>query len=172
MADDMNLRVLVVDDEPAIRRFLRVSLGAHGCTVFEAVNGQEALWEGQERHFGSETVEVLDLLHVTPRLWQAAHVFHKEGSHEAAGFVRARLLRVLRGEVKGVVTGLRRQGTLAKLPAAKAKQLRKVCRYLKANEGRMRRGAGRCLARTSCRFPRTALSAWRWNITRSYRWRN
>ena len=40
---DMNLRVLVVDDEPAIRRFLRVSLGAHGCTVFEASNGQEAL---------------------------------------------------------------------------------------------------------------------------------
>ena len=40
---DMNLRVLVVDDEPAIRRFLRVSLGAHGCTVFEATNGQEAL---------------------------------------------------------------------------------------------------------------------------------
>jgi two-component system, OmpR family, KDP operon response regulator KdpE len=40
---DMNLRVLVVDDEPAIRRFLRVSLGAHGCTVFEAINGQEAL---------------------------------------------------------------------------------------------------------------------------------
>jgi len=40
---DMNLRVLVVDDEPAIRRFLRVSLGAHGSTVFEASNGQEAL---------------------------------------------------------------------------------------------------------------------------------
>jgi len=40
---DMNLRVLIVDDEPAIRRFLRVSLGAHGCTVFEATNGQEAL---------------------------------------------------------------------------------------------------------------------------------
>ena len=39
----MNLRVLVVDDEPAIRRFLRVSLGAHGYTVFDAVNGQEAL---------------------------------------------------------------------------------------------------------------------------------
>jgi two-component system KDP operon response regulator KdpE len=40
---DTNLRVLVVDDEPAIRRFLRVSLGAHGYVVFEAVNGQEAL---------------------------------------------------------------------------------------------------------------------------------
>ena len=29
-------RVLVVDDEPAIRRFLRVSLAAHGYAIFEA----------------------------------------------------------------------------------------------------------------------------------------
>ena len=37
------LRVLVVDDEPAIRRFLHTSLTAHDYTVFEAANGQEAL---------------------------------------------------------------------------------------------------------------------------------
>ena len=37
------LRVLVVDDEPAIRRFLRVSLTAHEYTVFESTCGQEAL---------------------------------------------------------------------------------------------------------------------------------
>jgi two-component system KDP operon response regulator KdpE len=36
-------RVLVVDDEPAIRRFLRTSLAAHDYTVFEAVNGRAAL---------------------------------------------------------------------------------------------------------------------------------
>lgn len=36
-------RVLVVDDEPAIRRFLRVSLSAHGYVVFEASDGQGAL---------------------------------------------------------------------------------------------------------------------------------
>jgi two-component system KDP operon response regulator KdpE len=36
-------RVLVVDDEPAIRRFLRVSLSAHGYAVFEADSGQAAL---------------------------------------------------------------------------------------------------------------------------------
>jgi two-component system KDP operon response regulator KdpE len=36
-------RVLVVDDEPAIRRFLCTSLTAHDYSVFEAVNGQEAL---------------------------------------------------------------------------------------------------------------------------------
>jgi two-component system KDP operon response regulator KdpE len=37
------LRVLVVDDERAIRRFLRVSLSAHGHKVFEAETGQEGL---------------------------------------------------------------------------------------------------------------------------------
>jgi two-component system KDP operon response regulator KdpE len=35
--------VLVVDDEKAIRRFLRASLTAHGYTVFEASSGQEGL---------------------------------------------------------------------------------------------------------------------------------
>jgi two-component system KDP operon response regulator KdpE len=37
------LRVLVVDDEPAIRRFLRASLGAQGYQVTEASNGKAAL---------------------------------------------------------------------------------------------------------------------------------
>ncbi len=36
-------RVLVVDDELAIRRFLHTSLTAHDYTVFEAVNGGSAL---------------------------------------------------------------------------------------------------------------------------------
>ncbi len=37
------MRVLVVDDEPAIRRFLRTSLTAQGYQVSEASNGQTAL---------------------------------------------------------------------------------------------------------------------------------
>jgi two-component system, OmpR family, KDP operon response regulator KdpE len=37
------LRVLVVDDEPAIRRFLRLSLGAEGHQVNEAADGRSAL---------------------------------------------------------------------------------------------------------------------------------
>lgn len=37
------VRVLVVDDERAIQRFLQISLTAHGHTVFEATSGQEAL---------------------------------------------------------------------------------------------------------------------------------
>ena len=37
------LRVLVVDDEPQIRRFLRTSLSAHGYAVIEAACGKEAI---------------------------------------------------------------------------------------------------------------------------------
>ncbi len=36
-------RVLVVDDEPAIRRFLHTSLSAHGYSVFEAADGHDGL---------------------------------------------------------------------------------------------------------------------------------
>jgi two-component system KDP operon response regulator KdpE len=38
-----SIRVLIVDDEPQIRRFLRTSLGAHGYRVIEASCGQEAM---------------------------------------------------------------------------------------------------------------------------------
>jgi two-component system KDP operon response regulator KdpE len=37
------VRVLIVDDEPAIRRFLRTTLAAHGYDIFEAADGQSAL---------------------------------------------------------------------------------------------------------------------------------
>lgn len=40
---EMGQRVLVVDDEASIRRYLRTALSAQGFTVYEAVNGQDAL---------------------------------------------------------------------------------------------------------------------------------
>ena len=47
-------------------------------------DGQESLWEARHRHLPKKnSTDILDLLHVTPRLWQAAHVFCREGSQEA-----------------------------------------------------------------------------------------
>jgi two-component system KDP operon response regulator KdpE len=37
------VRILIVDDEPAILRFLRAGLGSHGYVILEAENGQKAL---------------------------------------------------------------------------------------------------------------------------------
>lgn len=36
-------RILVIDDEPQIRKFLRISLGSHGYQVIEAARGQEGV---------------------------------------------------------------------------------------------------------------------------------
>ncbi len=41
----MGLKVLIVDDEISIRRFLRVALSGQGFTVFEAATGESALLE-------------------------------------------------------------------------------------------------------------------------------
>src|SRR5207302_11462359 len=81
--------------------------------------------------------DILDLLDVKPRLWEAAHVFYPEGSDAAEAFARKRILRVLRGEVAGVVQGLRRMGTQWGLKGAKKKTLAQVCAYLSKNRGRM-----------------------------------
>jgi two-component system KDP operon response regulator KdpE len=41
--NEIGLRVLVVDDERAIRRYLHAALNAQGYTVYEASNGKDAL---------------------------------------------------------------------------------------------------------------------------------
>ena len=43
MSTDRLARILVVDDEPQIRKFLRISLSAHGYEVIEAARGEEAV---------------------------------------------------------------------------------------------------------------------------------
>jgi two-component system, OmpR family, KDP operon response regulator KdpE len=53
-----DLNILVVDDEPAIRRFLRASLGAHGYTITEAVSGEDALRVVATSH---QDIVILDL---------------------------------------------------------------------------------------------------------------
>ncbi len=52
------LRILIVDDERAIRRFLRAALSSHGYQVFEAENGQMALSAAAENR---PDVVILDL---------------------------------------------------------------------------------------------------------------
>jgi hypothetical protein len=101
-------------------------------------DGQEALWDARARHLPAGGVDILDLLHVTPRLWQAAHVFHKEGSDAAEVFVRERCLRVLQGQVAGVIRGLREMATKHGLTGSRQKTISQICGYFKKNQERMR----------------------------------
>jgi hypothetical protein len=102
-------------------------------------DGQETLWQAvQEQLPARNAVDILDLLHVTPRLWKAAHVFHAEKSQEAETFVRLRLLRVLQGKAKDVIRGLREMATKRELTGSKKKTVREICGYLENNLERMR----------------------------------
>jgi two-component system, OmpR family, KDP operon response regulator KdpE len=56
--DESRLRILIVDDERAIRRFLNTALTAHGYAVHEATTGAEALAEVVDCH---PDVMILDL---------------------------------------------------------------------------------------------------------------
>ena len=51
-------KILIVDDEPAIRKFLSISLGASGYEVLEAVSGKEAL---EKAAFTHPDLIILDL---------------------------------------------------------------------------------------------------------------
>jgi len=101
-------------------------------------DGQAALWTARRSWLPQRAVDILDLLHVTPRLWKAAQVFHREGSPEAEEFVRERLLRVLQGKAAGVICGLREMATKRDLHGGKKKTISTVCAYLEANLQRMR----------------------------------
>ena len=111
---------------------------AAGKPLVYLCDGQEALWDARYGWLSERAIDILDLLHVTPRLWQAAHVFHKEGSQQAEDFVRDRVLRVLQGKAAGVIRGLREMATKHELVGARKKTIAKVCGYLEANLERMR----------------------------------
>lgn len=58
MLEQSNLRVLIVDDEKAIRNFLKTSLSSYGYSIFEAATGKSALEEAVDVH---PDVIILDL---------------------------------------------------------------------------------------------------------------
>jgi len=112
----------------------------HGGQVLIALmDGQESLWETMKLHlkFSARTVPILDILHALAYIWEAASLFEKEDSARRA-FTRERLLKILRGEVRGVIQGLRLLGTRRGLRGDRLKSLRRICGYLEKNADRMR----------------------------------
>jgi hypothetical protein len=82
-------------------------------------------------------VDILDIIHVSGYVWKAAKVFHSHKEHQEA-FAHGRLLRILRGEVAGVVSGMRRMATQQGLKGAALKAVTTVCNYFDKNAHRMR----------------------------------
>jgi hypothetical protein len=119
-------------DDVALRRQPRQ-------TVVHLCDGQHSLETDRHKYLplDKRTVDVLDLMHVLPRLWEAAHLFHREGSDAASQFVRERLHRVLEGETGRVIGGLRQMGTKHRFRGPHRKRLRCLCEFLENNLHRM-----------------------------------
>lgn len=102
------------------------------------MDGQPDLWtEIDVFQNAAARIEILDLLHVTPRLWKAARIF-SSSQDEAAAFVRSRLLKILQGDVEGVIRGLRRMTSLHNLAGAARKTVTVIGDYFFKNRDRMR----------------------------------
>ena len=107
--------------------------------IVSIMDGEAALWAMRDVFQANvPMIDILDLLHVTPRLWDAATLFHPKGSRAAEKFVRKRVRRILQGDVAGVVRGLRRMGTADGLRGTKRSKLQKICGYFEKNRDRMR----------------------------------
>ena len=88
-------------------------------------------------YLGTTLVPILDFLHVAIYVWEAAAMFSKDRG-EKERFVRNRLLRLLQGDVEGIIRGLRRMGTIHKLRGDHLKDLIRICGYFEKNKQRMR----------------------------------
>jgi hypothetical protein len=101
-------------------------------------DGQEALWQAcDDSVLDDDRVDILDLLHVTPRLWAAAKLLYGEKSKEVLPCVRQRVTQVLEGKVETVIRTFRRLAEERGLPSPKKKALGRICSYLNKNRHRM-----------------------------------
>jgi len=102
-------------------------------------DGQDALWQACAAAIGYEDrVDILDLLHVTPRLWSAAKLLYGDKGKEVVPWVRQAVLQVLEGRVETVIRTMRRLGKQRGLRGAKKQSLARLCSYLHNNRQRMR----------------------------------
>lgn len=120
-----------------------------GQPIIRLMDGQPSLWEASdacleeiidelcERRASARLVDILDIIHVSAYVWKVAKVFHSQPEHQEA-FAQDRLLRIVRGEVSGVVTGMRRMASQRQLKGAARKVVTTACNYFEKNAHRMR----------------------------------
>jgi hypothetical protein len=117
--------------------------------IVTLMDGQPILWEAAEacleefvgklKEAGElqPVIEILDILHAAGYVWKAAKAFYSHAEQQEA-FAQDRVLRILRGEVAGVVTGMRRMASQRGLIGDALKAVEKACRYFENNAARMR----------------------------------
>lgn len=110
-----------------------------GQKVLRLMDGQASLWEAAANCLSvppEDTIDILDILHVSSYVWRAAKVFYPHREHQEA-FARDRLLRILQGDLHGVVAGLRQMTTKRHLKGKRREEIATVCGYFEKHAARM-----------------------------------
>jgi hypothetical protein len=120
-----------------------------GQPIVRLMDGQPVLWEAADaclsdfhqakRGEGEKVidVEILDIMHAATYVWKAAKALYGHKEHQEA-FAQDRLLKILRGEVTGVIRGMRRMASQRNLTGKALGEIRTACNYLENNAHRMR----------------------------------
>ena len=109
-----------------------------GQPVVRLMDGQASLWDTAAICLDDRaTIDILDIIHVSGYVWSAAKLFHSHREHQEA-FVQNRLLRILKGDVGGVISGLKQQATKNGLSKKDAASIARICGYFENNRYRMR----------------------------------
>ena len=113
--------------------------------VIVLMDGQLSLWNAAARAFkGTETVEILDLMHALGYLWDAAELFHPSQSkgpcpdalkQQRLLFVKHQAQRLLNGQVQTLIRSLNARRT--RLSAARRETLDDIVGYFRNNAPRM-----------------------------------
>jgi hypothetical protein len=111
---------------------------AGGKEVVNLFDGDERLWEAAGGLREKGDVDVLELLHVTPKLWAVAGLFAPRDSPQAEQQVRSWLLAVLKGKVAAVLQDMTAKGEQAQLKGTKKEELAKAVGYLHKRQEQMR----------------------------------
>jgi hypothetical protein len=125
------------------RLFVEMAIAAHERdptrkkTLVCLMDGEAALWDVQGEWL-PRAVGVLDLFHVLERLWQAAHVFHREGSRQAEQFVAHHLRLLLAGKVGYLIGRLKRLRDEHALRGSRRRVVSAAIGYYENNRRHMR----------------------------------
>jgi hypothetical protein len=104
-------------------------------TLICLMDGQCSLWERQATYL-PKAIPILDIFHVSEKLWDAAYCFHKQSSAKAEKFVERYFKMLLEGKVDVVIRSLRaRQATVS---SSKRQKLKNVIRYYTNNQHLMK----------------------------------
>ncbi|MEG3930519.1 hypothetical protein [Microcoleus sp. B13-B4] len=108
-------------------------------TLVVLMDGQASLWEQSVRSLTqSNRLEILDLLHVTSRIWTAAHLFCEPNSNDAIALVKDYVLLTLQGKVGEMIEIWQKMAKNRRFKGQKQEYLQKLINYFENNKNRMR----------------------------------